>query len=190
MNGKQLACVILMSIIGTVTYVAQIVHKKVLAVRDEARAAEDAAQMARTDRDLAETKSKASAFNSTEIRRFLDTWTPFIDNTQTSQEIEEAVQASIRSSRVYVDAQKFETKDMRQNRVLPRVVKAAIVAEDDYAKTLNWLGELEHKLPLARITACRVTAGKSAKSIRLELALEIPIINLKADPTESTTKKT
>lgn len=190
MNGKQLACVILMAIIGGITYVGQIVHKKALAVREEAKTAEDAAKAAGSEREIAENKSKTAAFDSTEIRRFLETWTPYIDGTQTAQEIEEAVQASIRNARVYVDTQKFETKEMRQNKVLPRIVKAAVVAEDDYAKALNWLGDLEHKLPLARITACRITAGKTAKSVRLELSIEVPIVNLKADPTESTAKKT
>ena len=126
---------------------------------------------------------------SADIRRFLETWTPQIDNMQTSQEVEQAVQASIRSVNLYVDSQKFEVKAARNSKVIPRIVKASIIAEDEYPKTMNWLGELEKKLPLARITVCRVTPGKDTKSIRMELSLEIPLINLKADPIEKTDKK-
>lgn len=184
MNGKQLACVVLMMIVGTVTYTGQIIHKKTQAVQAEAKAAQEAAQAADNARQIAEITSKRVDAESGELRRFLETWTPHIDNIQTAQEVEEAVQASIRKATLYVDSQKFEPKQARVGRVIPRIVKAAIIAEDEYPKTMNWLGELEKKLPLARITVCRITPGKDTKSIRMELSLEVPIINLKADPTE------
>lgn len=189
MNGKQLACVMLIAIIGIITYTGQMVHKKAAAVRAEAKAAQDAAQSADNDRQIAEITSKRVDAETSDIRRFLETWTPQIDNTQTSQEVEEAVQASIRNSKLYVDSQKFEAKAARAGKVIPKIVKASIIAEDEYPKTMNWLGDLEKKLPLARITVCRVTPGKDTKSIRMELSLEIPIVNLKADPTEKSDKK-
>lgn len=183
MNGKQLACVMLMLIIGVVTYSAQMVHKKTAAAKADALAAQDASQIADNERQLAETRAKALEFDSSELRRFLGAWTPPIQRMQTSQEIEESIQASIRAASLFVDSQRFEPKNTGI-KTIPRVIKAAIVAEDEYAKTMNWLGELEKKVPLARITICRVTAGKEAKSIRLELSIEVPIINLTADPTE------
>ena len=189
MNGKQLACVMLMMIIGIVTYTSQMVHKKAAAVRAEAKAAQDAAEAADSDRQIAEITSKRVDAESTDLRRFLEAWTPQIDNIQTSQEVEEAVQASIRNAKLYVDSQKFEAKPVKVGKVIPRVIKAAIIAEDEYPKAMNWLGDLEKKLPLARITICRLTPGKDTKSVRMELSLEIPIINLKADPAEKAEKK-
>jgi hypothetical protein len=190
MNGKQLACVMLMMVIGVVTYSGQMVHKKAVAVRKEAKAAEDAAQTADSESQISKIRSERVDADSTEIRRFLESWTTPIDNIQTSQEVEEAVQSSIRASKLYVDSQKFEPKLSRTpGRVVARIIKAAIVAEDEYPKTMNWLGELEKKLPLARITVCRITPGKETKNVRMELSLEIPIMNLKADPTERAGKK-
>lgn len=189
MNGKQLACVMLMMIIGVVTYAGQMVHKKADAVRASANKAKEAAETADSDRQIAEITSKRVDVESAEIRRFLDTWTPQIDNIQTGQEVEEAVQASIRAAKLYVDSQKFEPKTSGgTTKVIPRIIKASIIAEDEYPKTMNWLGEIEKKLPLARITVCRITPGKDTKSIRLELSLDIPIVNLKADPTERPAK--
>lgn len=184
MNGKQLACVLLMMIVGVVTYTAQIIHKKTQSVQGEAKAAQEAAQAADNARQIAEITSKRVDAESAELRRYLETWTPHIDNVQTAQEVEEAVQASIRRATLYVDSQKFEPKITRVGKVISKIVKAAIIAEDEYSKTMNWLGELEKKLPLARITICRITPGKDTKSIRMELSLEVPIMNLKADPTE------
>lgn len=191
MNGKQIACVILMMLIGIVTYAGQMVHKKADTVRKSAKSAQEAAEAADSERQIAEITSKRVETESGEIRRFLEAWTPQIDNIQTSQEVEEAVQASIRNSKLYVDSQKFEAKTTSGKNaggVIPRVIKATIIAEDEYPKTMNWLGDVEKKLPLARITVCRVTPGKDAKSVRMELSMEIPIINLKADPLEAAAK--
>lgn len=189
MNGKQIACITLLMIVGVVTYVAQIIHKKADALRGEAKAAQEAAQSADSDRQIAEIKSKSVDAESAELRRFLETWMPFVDNIQTSQEVEEAVQSSIRSSKLYVDSQKFELKSSREGTLIPRVVKAALIAEDEYPKTMNWLGELERKLPMARINVCRIIPGKDTKSIRMEVSIEVPIVNLKADPTEKRKSK-
>lgn len=184
MNGKQIACILLMTIIAAIVYAGQMVHKKTEGMRAEAKAAEDAAQAADQARNIAEIKSKTAAADSEEFLRFLSAWVPSIDAAQTSQDIEEAIQASIRSAKLYVDSQKFEPKASRVGKVVPKIIKASIIAEDEYPKTMNWLGELEKRLPLARITICRITPGKDAKSVRLELSIEVPIINLKADPME------
>ncbi|MBX7210802.1 MAG: hypothetical protein K1X78_21015 [Verrucomicrobiaceae bacterium] len=184
MNGKQLACVLLMMLIGLVTYVGQIVHKKATASRNEAKAAEDAAKAAEDACQIAKIKTQRIDVDSAEIRRFLEAWTPKIDSFQTAQEVEDAVQSSIRAAKLYVDSQKFEGRSPKAGLVVAKTVKASIIAEDEYPKTMNWLGELEKKLPLARISVCRITPGKETKNIRMEISLEVPIINLKADPTE------
>lgn len=180
MNGKQIACIILLLVIGSVLYAAQMVHKKTASVRAEATAAEDAAKAAKSDAENASIKLETGKSNTDEIRRFLDAWTPDIERMQTNQEIEEAITDSIRDVKLYVDSQKIEPKGTSTNPVIPQVVKVSIIAEDDYDKTMNWLGDLEKRLPLARINVCRITGGKQPKSIRMELSIDIPIVNLKA----------
>jgi len=188
MNGKQLACILLLSLIAAIVYGGQMVHKTAEAMLKSARVAEDAAISAESAKKTSEIKLQTVTAESEEILRFLAAWTPNIDSFQTGQDIEEAIQSSIRASSLYVDSQQFETKVSRTSNVLARVIKAAIVVEDEYSKTLNWLGEIEKKVPLARITICRITPGKDPNSVRLELSIEVPIINLNADPTEDKVK--
>ena len=57
--------------------------------------------------------------------------------------------------------------------------------QDEYSKTLNWLGELERKLPLARVTTCRLKQGETGRQVSLEIRFEIPMINLDAQPEEA-----
>jgi hypothetical protein len=52
--------------------------------------------------------------------------------------------------------------------------------EDEYAKVLNWLGDLEKRLPLARVIACQLTGGSSVRQIQLSVTVENPIVNLSA----------
>jgi hypothetical protein len=181
MNGKQLACVILMAMIGVMTYAGQIVHKKTLAMRQDSEAAEAAAADADMRRNVAEVTTQRTRQESSEKHRFLQTWTPFIDRMQTQQEVEGAIMASLRASSVYTSSQKFEQKNNR-DLVLPSSIRASLIIEDEYAKTMNWLGDLERRLPLTRLTMCRVTGAQEDKNIRMELALEVPLVNLNADP--------
>ena len=54
MNPKQIACVILLMIIGAMTYTAQVIHKTVATTRAEAEDAETAAVTAESERSTAE----------------------------------------------------------------------------------------------------------------------------------------
>ena len=187
MNGKQLACVVLMAIIGAITYVAQIVHKKSAAMLQSAEASEAAAADADMNRNIAEKTAERTRFEATEKHRFLQSWQPFIDKVQTQQEVEQSVMASLRTSSVFASSQKFEVRTNRDI-VVPTAVRASLVTEDEYAKPLNWLGELESKLPLLRVNNCRITGAQDPKNVRMEVALEVPLVNLAADPLNTVTK--
>ena len=187
MNGKQLACVVLMVIIGAITYVAQIVHKKSAAMLGSAESAEAAAADADMQRNIAEKTTERTRFEATDKHRFLQTWQPYIDKTQTQQEVEQSVMASLRTSSVFASSQKFEKK-LNRDVVLPSIIRASLVIEDEYPKTLNWLGDLERKIPMLRVTNCRITGAQDPKNVSMEVALEVPLIDLSADPLATATK--
>lgn len=182
MNGKQLACVVLLLVVGSITYAAQMVHKKVNATRQEADSADAAAAAADSERGIAETKVITRNAETKDVLDFLGAWNPHVQRMQTSQEVEEAVQASVRNAGVFVVSQKFEVKTGKLNPVIPRTVMASLVLEDEYAKTMNWLGDLEKKVPLARINICRMTGGETGRELHIELTMEVPLIDLNVDP--------
>ena len=189
MNGKQLACVILLMFIGGITYAAQIVHKKAEQAVTEAAAAEDGATAADTDRTTAEGLKNFRKSETEEIRRFLTTWTPHISRFQASHEVENAVQVTLRDKGVFVVSQKFDVKVGRPGTMITRSVLFNLVIEDEYAKTLNWLGEIERRLPTGRVTSCRLTGGGSGRQVHMELAMEVPLIDLTVDPTAKAGKR-
>lgn len=190
MNPKQLACVVLMMFIGVVTYFAQIAHQKVAAMKKTADFAEEDAISAEGARQTAEILTARTKAETEEIRRFLQAWVPFVDKAQTEQEVESAIEFSLRERGItLVRSRKTEIKVSRDDKVIPRFVQTTMVIEDEYAKVLNWLGDLEKRLPLARIRVCRITGGSSTRQLRMDVSFETPLINLAADPTGAAKKK-
>ena len=189
MNPKQLACVVLMMFIGIVTYCAQIAHKKVVAMKEDATAASDAAnaaEMARQTAEILVTKTKAE---TEELRRFLTTWMPHAQKIQTEQEVDGAFEFSVRDRGIFIKSRKSEVKARREDKFMPRVVQTTIVVEDEYAKVMNWFGDIEKRLPLARVTACSLTGGSTVRQLRLDVTIETPIVDPAADQIATPEKK-
>ena len=182
MNGKKLACVVLMMFVAILAYAGQVLHKKADAKRKEAQAAETEAFTAKGALEVESTKLTVMKTDSEEVRRFLVSWTPHIDKVQLQSDVETTVLASVRNAGLVMLANRFEVRENRGDLVIPKVVRASITIEDDYAKTLNWLGELERKLPLSRLMTCKITGGENGRQVHSEIIFEVPLPSLKAVP--------
>lgn len=181
MNPKQIACFVLMAFIGVIVYVAQIVHQKVTAMRQEAEDAESAAATVETERSTAEIKTAMIKTETEELRRFLRSWLPAVDKVQTQQEVKKTVELSLREGGITLVRQsKDEPKASNTNKIVPRSVLTTISIEDEFAKVLNWLGDVERRLPLARMKAVQVSGGSTARQLKLDATFETPIFDLKA----------
>jgi hypothetical protein len=179
MNPKQLACFILMALIGVIFYSAQIVHQKVTAMRQEADDAESAATAAETERSTAEIKTAVLKTETEEIRRFLRAWLPAVEKIQTQQEVEQTIELSIREGSIGLVLQRrTEPKGSTTNKLIPKSVVTTLTIEEEYAKVLNWLGDIERRLPLSRMKVVQITGGSSARQLKLDVSFETPIFDL------------
>ncbi|MBL9133848.1 MAG: hypothetical protein JNG86_21735 [Verrucomicrobiaceae bacterium] len=191
MNPKQIACFILMALIGVLVYAAQIVHGKVTSMRTEAEDALTAATTAETERSTAEIQTAMVKTETEEVRRFLRAWLPSIDKVQTQNEVEQAIELSLRESRISLIINNTkEVKTSSTNKLIPKSVLASITIEDEYAKVLNWLGDLERRLPLARMKAVQVSGGASGRQLKLNVSFETPLFDLASvEPKKEAPKK-
>lgn len=178
MNGKKIACVVLLMIVGVFAYAGQIMHQKADAKIRSADAAEDAAIEAEDQLTTAEISVATTRDEASQLLKFLESWQPHAERFQTQLEVESALQSLIRSTSVLVMSQKFESRDTKMNPVVGKVVRAAFTVEDEYAKVLNWLGEVERRIPLTRIMTCQLTGGENGRLVHAEVSFEIPIMNL------------
>lgn len=181
MNPKQLACFVLMAFIGIILYIAQIVHQKVTAMRQEAEEADAAAATAETERSTAEIKTAVLKTDTEEIRRFLRAWLPSVEKIQTQQEAEQTIELSLREGGItLVRQRRSEPKASTVNKLIPRSVLTTLTIEEEYAKVLNWLGDIERRLPLARMKTVQVSGGSTARQLKLDVTFETPIFDLNA----------
>lgn len=120
MNPKQIACIVLLMIIGSMTYVAQIVHNKVAMTRTQAEDAESAARTAEDERTMAEIETGTFKTDTEELRRFLRSWLPSIDHVQTQQEADQIIEMSLRERGIsLVRSRKQSQKQTRATKSSP-----------------------------------------------------------------------
>ncbi|MBN8422191.1 MAG: hypothetical protein J0L73_24970 [Verrucomicrobia bacterium] len=181
MNPKQLACIILLMVIGTMTYTAQIIHKKVATTRAEAEDAETAALTAESERSTAEIGTTVYKANTEDLRRFLRSWLPAIEHVQTQQEAEQNIELSLRERGInLVRSRKTESKTSVGNKLIPRSVITTLTIEEEFAKVLNWLGDIERRLPTARMKVVQITGGSTITQLKMDVSFETPIFDLAA----------
>lgn len=181
MNPKQLACVILLMVIGVMTYTAQIIHKTVATTRAEAEDAETAAVTAENERSTAEIETAVFKANTEDLRRFLRSWLPAIEHVQTQQEAEQNIELSLRERGInLVRSRKTESKQSVGNKLIPKSVITTLTIEEEFAKVLNWLGDIERRLPTARMKVVQITGGSTGTQLKMEVSFETPIFDLAA----------
>lgn len=168
-----------MALIGVIVYIAQIVHQKVSAMRQEAEDAESAATNAETERSAAEIKTAVLKTETEEIRRFLRAWLPAVEKIQTQQEVEQTIELSLREGGIgLVRQRRTEPKGSSTNKLIPKSVLTTLTIEEEYAKVLNWLGGIERRLPLSRMKIVQITGGSTARQLKLDVSFETPIFDL------------
>ncbi len=181
MNPKQLACIVLLIIIGAITYTAQMVHNTVSTTRAAAEEAETAAKTAENEQQTAEIETTMFKTDTEEVRRFLRSWLPAIERVQTQQEAEQTVELSLRERGInLVRSRNSEAKSNPGNKVIPKSVLTTMTIEEEYAKVLNWLGDIERRLPTARMKVVQITGGSSGRQLKMEVSFETPIFDLAA----------
>jgi hypothetical protein len=182
MNPKQLACLILCVISAAVFYFGQTWHKNVLKVQQDATAAEDDAKRAENDLQVAETMLTTVKHNSQEVRRFFDGWRSHILKYQTEQEIEAAIEYSLRDKGItLIRGRKSETKPVAATDAIGgKFFLTTISIEDDYSKVMNWFGDIEKKIPLSSVLSCNFKGGSNLRQIQLTVSLAVPIWQMKS----------
>lgn len=73
-------------------------------------------------------------------------------------------------------SQKFSQQKLEQEDQIKSALVADLVVEDDYAKALNWLGQIEKSIPHCRISKCVILRGDRGNDIHMDVQVQIPIL--------------
>jgi len=137
MNGKKIACLILIMIIASVVYGTQTMQHASAAMQTEKDTANEEFVTSDTECFKAEAALARRTEETRELRQFLTTWTPVINRFQSSQDAEQELMKSIRNSSLLTLSQKFEVRESRTNLLVPKSLLASLTVQDDFSKTMN-----------------------------------------------------
>jgi len=180
MKDKQAAAVLLILVIIGLAYGADQMRKRANDMRSEAEAAKVAADNAETQRLVAEASLRNIKEETDELREFYRAWLPHLEAVQNVQAGEAKVIDTIKRGGVFSTSQQFEDGTGMADSVIPKTLKAQLVFEDEYAKAMNWMGEMERLLPTARTSEYEIRRGDSGNDVHISLVLEVPIFDPKA----------
>src|SRR6187401_303862 len=135
MNGKKIACLILVMIIAAVVYGTQMMQHAASAMQTEKDTANDEFLDAESQCFKQETKLAKRTEETRELRQFLETWTPIINRYQSSQDGELELMKTIRNNSLLTLAQKLEVRENKTNTLVPKSLLALFTVQDDFAKT-------------------------------------------------------
>lgn len=176
MNDHKSACLVLILLIAGMLYGVNQLRNSSISARSAAEAIQTQTEQAEQQTQLARIQLKSLEAKTAELRQVATLWKPHFDRLATAQDAEQRIVEVIRDGDVFLISQKFESRELDKEDMISQALVADLVVEDDYTKTLNWLGALEERIPNCRVSRCKLIRGDRGNDIHLELQLQIPVL--------------
>ena len=132
------------------------------------------AQLAAEEGLLSDLRSR-----SKDLTEFTQKWEPYFATLDEKEEAEAVIAMSVRAAGMNNLSQRYElvprTINDKPDESLPLLVRASLVFDDDYAKLINWMGNMEKIKPTMRVGKVFLTRGSRGNDLKMELVLEVPL---------------
>jgi len=176
MKEHKTACVVLMMLIAGFIFGTQKMGGLVVEAESSASAAEGESNAATLQRRVFETNLIGLTESSRQLRGRAKEWLPHFARYLSPQDAEQDVGELIRQQGIFLLSQRYEQTSLSGGKFIPKVMRCELLVEDDYASTLSWLGMLEEKIPVGRVTECRLERGDRGNDVNLRLTFDVPLI--------------
>ncbi len=176
MNRKHLAVIIVALIAVLFLQGVLEIRKRLVAIQDQVAEAQAAASGTELLLNTERAAMRNIESNSAAMLDYLDAWAPPLGEVNTPESGELTVSARVKEADLVTLAQRFEVTANVENDAIPKLVRAHLTFEDDYARTMNWLGNIEQSLPSSRVTDLRIARGESGNDVRLTVVLDVPLL--------------
>jgi len=189
-NNKHIACLAILFLCILIFQGVSMVRTRANAMQAASAAAERTANDAAVGLRMQRVTLEDLKHKTSDLIQFLDSWEPHLARLSTAESGELNVNALVKSFGLILLAQRFELTPNRadngvpnaSNATIPQLVRAHLTVEDDFIKTLNWLGEIESKLPTARVSSLDIARGQSGNDIHMNVVVDIPLAVPRATP--------
>lgn len=183
MNNKHLAAILvgLMAVVflqGIMEF-----RKRLTKLETELAEAEGTATTAEL-----QLNTEKSLLNSTQTKSqptldYMKAWTDTLVGIDSQEAAEARIAARVKDAELVTLSQRFELVEGKGGAV-ERIVRANFTFEDDFAKTLNWLGNIEQEIPAIRVSNIKIVRGEGANDIRAQLTLDLPLLSKEPEVVE------
>lgn len=176
MNNHKAASILILLIVGLMGFGVHKLRAKAVAARDAANTTKSEAEQAEQQRKIAEIKLKTLDAKTAELRKIYTEWIPHFESFRSSRAGEQRITDIVREGDVFLLSQRFNYQEIDKGDLISHALVANLVVEDDYSKTLNWLGKLEESIPSCRIKQCKIERGTRGNNIHMELTVQVPVL--------------
>lgn len=171
-----MACVLIMVLLGLMGFGVQKLRSKAVSVRNESNETKKKAEEAQQQKKIAEIKLKTIDAKTAELRKVYTNWIPHFEKYRNSRVGEQKISELVRQSDVFLLSQRFNYQELNKGDLVSHALSAELVVEDDYTKTLNWLGKIEETIPSCRISKLKIIRGDRGNDINMELSIQVPAV--------------
>lgn len=177
MNNHKSACLVLVMLIVGMLYGVNQLRNATNTAREISNEVKIQAETAEQQAQLAQIQLKSLESKTAELRSAFTQWEPHFASYRSPQDAEQRIAEVIREGDVFLLSQKFEAREIEKGALITEALTADLIVEDEYTKTLNWLGKLEEAIPSCRISRCSIKRGERGNDIHLELQIQIPVLS-------------
>lgn len=177
MNNHKAASILILLIVGLMGFGVHKLRAKAVAARDAENVAKSQANEAEQQKKIAEIKLKTIDAKTAQLRKIYTEWLPHFESFKSSRAGEQRITDVVREGDVFLLSQRFNYQEIDKGDLISHALVADLVVEDDYTKTLNWLGKLEESIPSCRIAKCRIERGDRGNNVKMELKVQVPVLN-------------
>lgn len=190
MNNKHLACIVILLACVLLVQGVLTMHRNATAKQADADRARRDANLAAVSLETQRGMLEDLKAKTSDLMAYLDAWEPHLNRIATPEAGEVNVNALLKQADLLLLSQRFEVVPNQNgsavptaaNATIPQLVRAHLTIEDDFIKSLNWLGELESKLPTSRVSNLEIVRGQTGNDIRLNVVVDIPLARAETAP--------
>lgn len=175
MNNKHLACAIVIVCIALLVQATLWMNKRMIKMKVEADSAKSSVASSTVQLQVQRAQFSELEKNSKAIIEYLNIWQPYFGAVDSAQAAELKISLKIKQDNLVSLSQRYEVVGNPNNSFLPDLVRAHLTFEDNYARLLNWFGQIESQLPTLRTAGVRLSRGTSEEDLKMELILEQPL---------------
>ena len=182
MKNKQITCAFLGLGIAAMLWFTFQSYRKMNSMTAESSQAETAAMNADSKRQMKDAELWPLRRDNAPLLDYLAAWKPYFDQTSTVNNAERKLIEHAKAYGLTIITQEVSTDTIEDSKLINKTVSLNITFEDDYARCLQLLGDLEEWMPSARISTCDIKKGQNGNDIKMELVIEVPVTGASLRP--------